>query len=49
MCFLDERKRIGEVTRQSIEIVGPSAKEYRSRFFNPDVDQPWIKINTTDV
>ena len=49
VCFLDENKRVGEVTRQSIEIVGPPPNENRLRFFNPEVDQPWIKKNTTDV
>ena len=49
VCFLDENKRIGQVTQQFIEIVGPSAKEYRSRFFNPDVDQPWIKKKTNEA
>ncbi len=49
VCFLDERKRIGEVTRQSIEIVGPPPEEYRTRFFNPDVEQPWIKKKINDA
>ena len=43
VCFLDENKRIGQVTRQYIEIVCPPPKEYRLRFFNPDVEQPWKK------
>ena len=47
VCFLDERKRIGEVTRQSIEIVGPPPNENRLRFYNPDVDQPRIKKKTS--
>ena len=47
VCFLDENKRIGEVTRQSIEIVGPPPSENRLRFFNPEVDQPWIKKKTS--
>ena len=47
VCFLDENKRIGEVTRQSIEIVGPPPNENRLRFFNPEVDQPWIKKKTS--
>jgi hypothetical protein len=33
--------RIGEVTRQSIEIILPSGA--RQRFYNPDVEQPWIR------
>ncbi len=47
VCFLDENKRIGEVTRQSIEIVGPPPNENRLRFYNPEVDQPWIKKKTS--
>ncbi len=47
VCFLDENKRVGEVTRQSIEIVGPPPNENRLRFFNPEVDQPWMKKKTS--
>ncbi len=47
ICFLDVNKRAGEVTRQSIEIVGPPPNENRLRFFNPEVDQPWIKKKTS--
>jgi len=43
VCFLDENERIGEVTRQYIEIIGPPPRENRLRFYNPDVDQPWLK------
>ncbi|MCC6389109.1 MAG: hypothetical protein IT167_00800 [Bryobacterales bacterium] len=43
VCYVGLRDRIGEVTRQAIEIVGPPPREHRSRFYNPDVDQPWIK------
>ena len=39
VCFLDENKRIGEVTRQSIEIVGSPPNESRLRFYNP---RKWI-------
>lgn len=35
--------RIGEVTAQSIEIILPPPTEVRHRFYNPDVEQPWIK------
>lgn len=35
--------RIGEVSLQSIEIIGPPPTEVRQRFYNPDVDQPWIR------
>jgi hypothetical protein len=43
VCFLKPGDRIGEVTLQSIEIIGPPPSEVRQRFYNPDVDQPWIK------
>ena len=49
VCFLDENKRIGEVTRQSIEIVGPPPQKNRLRFYNPDVEQPWIKKKINDA
>lgn len=40
--FLKPGDRIGEVTRQSIEIIGPPPSEVRQHFYNPDVDQLWI-------
>jgi hypothetical protein len=33
--------RICEVTRQSTEVIGPPPLEVRSRFYNPNVEQPW--------
>jgi hypothetical protein len=41
--FLKPDDRIGEVTAQSIEIVRPLPSEVRHSFYNPDVDQPWMK------
>jgi len=38
--LLKPTHRIGEVTRQSIEIILPNGA--RQRFYNPDVEQPWI-------
>jgi hypothetical protein len=43
VCFVDAKERIGDVTRQYIEIIGPPPRENRLRFHNPDVDQPWLK------
>lgn len=43
VCFVDANERIGQVTRQYIEIIGPPPRENRLRFHNPDVDQPWLK------
>lgn len=43
VCFVDEKERIGDVTRRNIEIIGPPPRENRLRFHNPDVDQPWLK------
>lgn len=43
VCFVGEDKRIGEVTEQHIEIVvGSPPRESRLRFYNPDVDRPWL-------
>jgi hypothetical protein len=43
VCFLKAGDRIGEVTLHSIEIIHPLPSEVRHRFYNPDVDQPWVK------
>ena len=42
VCYLKPGDRIGEVTAQSIEIIHLLPLEVRHRFYNPDVDQPWI-------
>jgi hypothetical protein len=42
VCYIHAQDRIGEVTRQSIELIGPPPLETRSRFYNPDVEQPWV-------
>jgi len=39
--LLKPTHRIGEVTRQSIEIILPNGA--RQRVYNPDVEQPWIR------
>jgi hypothetical protein len=39
--LLKPTHRIGEVTRQSIEIILPNG--VRQRFYNLDVEQPWIR------
>lgn len=41
VCSLRPDDRIGEVTSQSIEII--LANNVRQRFYNPNVDQPWIR------
>jgi hypothetical protein len=41
VCYVHAQDRIGEVTRQSIELIGPPPQEVRSRFYSPDVEQPW--------
>jgi hypothetical protein len=43
VSFLKPGDRIGEVTLHSIEIIGPPPAAVRQRFYNPDVDQPWIR------
>ena len=49
VCFVDAKERIGDVTRQYIEIIGPPPRENRLRFHNPDVDQPWLKKTNPDT
>ena len=41
VSYLNPGDRIGEVTRQSIEIILPNG--VRQHFYNPDVEQPWIR------
>lgn len=43
VSFLRPGDRIGEVSLQAIEIIGPPPTEVHQRFYNPDVDQPWIR------
>jgi len=43
VCFINENNRIGEVTAEYIEIIGPPPRENRLRFYNPASDQPWTK------
>lgn len=43
VCYIGVDQRIGEVTRQSIELIGPPPRETRTRFYNPDVEQPWVQ------
>jgi hypothetical protein len=48
-CFVDGENRIGEVAAQYIEIIGPPPQGSCQRFFNPDVDQPWIKRTESEI
>lgn len=41
VCFLKPGDQIGEVTTHSIEIILPN--NVRQHFYNPNVDQPWIR------
>jgi hypothetical protein len=41
VSYLNPGDLIGEVTRESIEIILPN--NVCQRFYNPDVDQPWIR------
>jgi hypothetical protein len=41
VSYLNPADRIGEVTHEAIEIILPNGT--RQRFFNPDVEQPWIR------
>ncbi len=49
ICFLKAGDRIGEVTAQSIEIIHSLPSEVRHRFYNPDVEQPWMKKIVPDA
>lgn len=42
VCFLSGNRRIGKVTREYVEIICPYQHSMPNRFYNPDVDQPWI-------
>ncbi|MBI4905136.1 MAG: hypothetical protein HY820_15990 [Acidobacteria bacterium] len=41
VCYLRPDDRIGEVTTHSIEII--LVNNVRQRFYNPNIDQPWIR------
>jgi hypothetical protein len=41
VCYLRPGDQIGEVTREAIEVVLSSG--VRQHFYNPDVEQPWIR------
>jgi len=43
VCFLGDGRSIGEVTEKHIEIIGATPGKTTLRFYNPDVDQPWIR------
>jgi len=50
VCFVDEDREIGTVTKQSIEIIhgANTPRPSTLRFHNPDVSQPWLKKKETD-
>jgi len=43
VCFIGASDHIGHVCRESTEIICPPPAKIRSRFYNPDVGQPWIR------
>ncbi len=43
VCFLHDGQTIGEVSEKHIEIVCVRNNRNVLRFYNPDVDQPWIR------
>lgn len=43
VTFLHDARRLGEVTRQNIEIINPGLHETRSQFPHMEVEQPWLK------
>jgi hypothetical protein len=50
VCFVDEDREIGAVTRQFIEIIHGvnTPRPNTLRFHNPDVSQPWLKKVETE-
>jgi len=47
VCFLHGDDQVGEITRQSIEII--NARGTRLRFYNLSIDQPWLRhVHTSD-
>lgn len=49
VCFVDRDRQIGEVTRQSIEIIGPAPRRSVLRFYNKDVDHPWLRVSPSSA
>lgn len=43
VCFVGAGVQIGEVSTQSIELIRPGPRRTITRFYNPDVEQPWLK------
>ena len=41
VCFLDDGDQVGEITRESIEII--NLGESRLRVYNLEIDQPWLR------
>lgn len=48
VCYIGPDDRIGEITRQSIEITHPRAS-HALHFYNHAVEQPWLKMGTPEV
>ncbi len=48
VCYLGMDEKIGEITRQSIEIRHPRSS-HPLRFYNHEVEQPWLKMGTPEV
>jgi hypothetical protein len=48
VCYLGPDDKIGKIDRQSIEIVHPRASQ-SLRFYNHEVEQPWMKTGTPEV
>lgn len=48
VCYIGPDDRIGEIARQSIEIVHPRAS-HTLHFYNHEVEQPWLKMGTPEV
>ncbi len=46
--YLKPGDRIGEVSAHSIEIIRSVPSEVRHHFYNPDLEQPWMKKISSD-
>jgi len=43
VCFLGSEDRIGEVTREAIEIVGRDGRSGKRNFYNREIERPWVR------
>ena len=49
VCYIGQHHRLGEGTRPSIELIGPPPMGTRTRFYNLDAEQPWVRHAKTGI